>query len=200
MLTCGLLRTNFSFDTGQVSSLGRRLGASGNQVVPELLRDFSVVIELHGVSRAASGAVAKVGGIPEHRSHRDKTGDGLYTRSCGNSSDFSPSGMQIAEDVADVLVGSHHLERHDRLEDGGRRLLGGLDERSSPGDLEGVRVRIHWMIAAADHADPEVDHRVAGQHAALDRLRYPGLDGGSVLLWDLAGRCAILVHVAAAAV
>src|SRR6185436_20652322 len=91
-------------------------GTGGNQVVPELLRDFSVVVELHGVCRAAAGSVTKVSRVSEHRSHRDKTGDGLYTRSCGNSSDFSPSGMQIAQNLADVLVGSHDLEGHDRLE------------------------------------------------------------------------------------
>src|SRR3954466_10367644 len=146
MLTWGLLRMNFSFDTDRSPS-------GAHQVVAELLRYFGVVVKLERGSGAASGLRPQIGRVPEHRGHRDETGDGLYTRSRGNSSDFSPSGMQIAEDVADVLVGSHHLERHDRLEDGGRRLLGGLDERSSPGDLEGVRVRIHWMIAAADHAD-----------------------------------------------
>src|ERR1041384_6976795 len=141
MLTCGLLRTNFSLDTawGLLAS-GARRRRERNQIVPELLRDFSVVVELHGVGRAASGPVSQVSGVAEHRGHRDETGDGLYTRSCGNSSDFSPSGMQIAQDFPYVLVGSHHLERHDRLEDRGRGLVGGLDEGSTPGDLEGVMV------------------------------------------------------------
>src|SRR5262245_56776295 len=137
MLTCGLLRTNFSFDTG---GLLVDSGACGDQVVPELLRDFSVVVRRHGVGRAAAGSVAKVGRVTEHRGHRDETGDGLYTRSCGNSSDFSPSGMQIAQHVSDVLVGSNHLEGHDRLEDGGGGLVGGLHEGATPGDLEGVMI------------------------------------------------------------
>src|SRR3954470_19341417 len=107
MLTCGLLRTNFSFDTGRSP---RWSGASGDQIIPKLLRDFSVVVELHGVGRAAAGSVTKVSCIPEHRGHWHKTGDGLYTRSCGNSSDFSPSGMQIAEDIADVLIRGDDLE------------------------------------------------------------------------------------------
>src|ERR1051325_1397510 len=101
---------------------------------------FSVVVELHGVGRAAAGPVSQVSGVAEHRGHRDKTGDGLYTRSCGNSSDFSPSGVQIAQHFTDVVVGSHHLERHDRLQHGGRRLVSGLPEPGTPGDLEGGMV------------------------------------------------------------
>ena len=60
------------------------------------------MVEFHCVRRAAFGAGPEIGCVTEHRGHRDETGDGLYTRSCGNSSDFSPSGMQIAEDISDV--------------------------------------------------------------------------------------------------
>src|SRR3954468_24885640 len=133
MLTWGLLRMNFSFDTDRSPS-------GAHQVVAELLRYFGVVVKLERVRRAASGLRPQIGRVPEHRGHRDETGDGLYTRSRGNSSDFSPSGMQIAEDFTDVLVGSHHLEGHDRLEDRGDRLVGSLDKGSTPGDLEGVMV------------------------------------------------------------
>src|ERR1044071_8974546 len=143
MLTCGLLRTNFSFDTAcllESCASGARRGGGCDQVVPELLRDFSVVVELHGVRRTTSGPVAQVSGVAEHRGHRDKTGDGLYTRSGGNASDFPPSGMQIAQHLSDVLVGSYHLQGHDRLEDGGGGLVGSLDERPGPGNLEGVMV------------------------------------------------------------
>src|ERR1041384_2466302 len=115
-------------------------GASGYQVVPELLRDFSVMIELHGVRRAAAGSVSQVSCVAEHRCHRNETGDGLYTRSCGNSSDFSPSGMQIAQHFPDVLFGSHHLEHHHGLEDRWRGLWGGLDKGATPSHFEGVIV------------------------------------------------------------
>jgi len=50
------------------------------------------------------------------------------------------SNLQIAKNVANVLVGSHHLEGHDGLEDRGGRLVGGVDKGATPGDLEGVRV------------------------------------------------------------
>src|ERR1700743_2986253 len=53
------------------------------------------------------------------------------------------------------------------------------------------------MIAAADDADPEVDHRLAGEDAPLHRLGDAGLDRGSVLLGDLVDRCAVLVDVPA---
>src|SRR6185503_11777897 len=48
-------------------------------------------------------------------------------------------------------------------------------------------------------ADPEVDHRPAGQYAPLDGLRDTCLDGRGVLLRNLARRCSILVDIAAAA-
>src|SRR3954467_14566925 len=133
MLTWGLLRTNFSLDTDRSPS-------GAHQVVTELLRYFGVVVELERVRRAASGFRPKIGRVPEHRGHRDKTGDGLYTRSRGNSSDFSPSGMQIAEDFSDVFVGSYDLQRHHRLEQGRSGLVGGCDERLRTGDLERVMV------------------------------------------------------------
>src|SRR6185436_2089291 len=46
--------------------------------------------------------------------------------------------------------------------------------------------------------DPKVGHRVTGEHAALDRLCDTRLDGRGMLLGDFAGRCTILVDVAAA--
>src|SRR5262245_52976761 len=101
MLTWGLLRTNFSFDTDVLLLAARRR----HQIVSDLLRDFGVVIEFHCVRCSASGPRAKVGRVTEHGGHRDKTGDGLYTRSGGNSSDFPPSGMQIAEHFSDVFIG-----------------------------------------------------------------------------------------------
>src|SRR5215468_10733644 len=110
MLTWGLLRTNFSFDTVGLLFSGSLGAGSRHQVIANLKWHFCVVIELHGVGGAAAGSRPKVGRITEHRGHRHKTGDGLYTSSRGNSSDFSPSGMQIAEHISDGFVGSYDLE------------------------------------------------------------------------------------------
>src|SRR5512134_3544522 len=129
MLTWGLLRTNFSLDIAAVP-----LGAgSGHQIFTNLQRDFLVVIEFHRVSGSAFGPRAKVGGVPEHRRHRDKTGDGLYTTAHGYSSHFSTSGMQIAEDVSDGFIGGYDLERHDRLEERRTGLIGRIDQRLAAG-------------------------------------------------------------------
>src|SRR5207253_2848690 len=49
---------------------------------------------------------------------------------------------------------------------------------------------------AADDLDPEVGHRVAGEHAPLDRLADAGLDRRRVLGRDVGRRRAILVDVA----
>ena len=122
----GLVADEFLFGHGSVSF---RRGL-GNQVVSKLLRDFSVVVEFHRVSRAASGPRPKVGRVTEHRGHRDKTGDGLYTTADCYSSDFSASGMQIAEDISDGFFGSYDLERHDRLEQ--RRDRPGWPPRRTP--------------------------------------------------------------------
>ena len=56
------------------------------------------------------------------------------------------------------------------------------------GDLEGVIVRIYGVIAAADDLDPEVGHRVAGEHAALDGLGDARLDRRGVLRRDVGWR------------
>src|SRR5258706_4013125 len=113
---------------------------SEGQVVSELLRNFSVVIEFHRMSGSAAGSRSKVGHVSEHRGHRDKTGDGLYTTAHSYSSHFSASGMQIAEDISHRFFGSYDLERHDRLEYRWGGLVRGRDEGLRARHLEGVIV------------------------------------------------------------
>src|SRR4051812_12372709 len=55
------------------------------------------------------------------------------------------------------------------------------------------------MKAAADDLDAEVDHGVAGDHAAERRLGHSRLDGIGMVRGDRRGRRAVLVDETAAA-
>src|ERR687887_102151 len=90
--TCGLSRSNFSFATGSrsfqkafgpasrrtsetyssLSTCSHRLtGAVLDYSLREVVRDFLVAVELHGVLRAALGGRAQIGRVAEHLGQRD---------------------------------------------------------------------------------------------------------------------------------
>jgi hypothetical protein len=79
-------------------------------------------------------------------------------------------------DGARVVVGRHHLDLHDRLEQHRMRLLGRVLERHRAGDLERHLVRVDVVVAAVPQADLHVHHRVAGHDAAFAGLADALLD------------------------
>src|SRR5207253_5772183 len=94
--------------------------------------------------------------------------------------------VQIPHHVAEIVVGRHDLDGHHRLEQLRLRALHRLLEGHGAGDLERHLARVDVVVRAVDELDADVDDRIAGEHARLHRLLDPEVDGGDVLLRDLA--------------
>src|SRR5215210_7926260 len=179
-LRCGLVRSNFCL------AIGVPLLASypGNDLTGDRLGHLLVGVELHRVGSATLGARPQVGSVSEHVTEGHLALDDLARTALLDALDPAPPAGDVADDVAHVVVGRHHLDGHDGLEEHGVGQAGGLLDGEGAGDLERHLRRVHVVVGAVDQRGPDVDHRVPGQHAALQRLLDAGVDGGDVLLGD----------------
>ena len=80
----------------------------------------------------------------------------------------------------------------------GLRLLRRLLERHRAGDLERHFARVDVVVRAVDQLDLHVDHRIAGEHAVLQRFLDALLDRSDVLTRDHAADDLVLEHEALA--
>src|SRR5262249_29617782 len=98
--------------------------------------------------------------------------------------DLAPAPGEVADHVAEEVLGGDHLDRHHRLEQDRvrppRRLLDG----HRAGDLEGKLRAVDVVRGAVYELDADVDHRIAGVDAARERLLDALLDGGDELARD----------------
>ncbi len=78
----------------------------------------------------------------------------------------APAG-QVAHHRADEVVRDPDGDLVDRLEQRHLALLGGLPQRQRAGGLERGVGGVDAVRLAVDQGDPQVDHRVAGDQAAL---------------------------------
>src|SRR5438067_9331599 len=90
--------------------------------------------------------------------------------------DLAAAGREIADDVAHVVGGRHDLHVHDRLEQHGVRLTGCLFDRHGPRDLERHFARVYVVVRPVHQLDYHVHHRIAGEHAVLERFLDALLD------------------------
>src|SRR5580658_2105581 len=217
MLTCGLVRWNLAFATGfsslfSINPPGVNRGPYGlgpnwllllaSRLGDDLLgdagRDLGVRIELHAVVRPALRAAAQVPHVAEHLRQRDERLDRPGPGSFLHGLDLAAAAVQVADDVAHVLLRRPDLDGHDRLEQHGVRLGGGLLERHRAGDLEGELGRVDLVVGAVGQRHLDVDHRVAGQHAELGGLLAAGVHRRDVLARDPATVDLVLELVPAA--
>src|SRR6201993_4360274 len=151
MLTCGLVRWNLAFATA-FSSLVLRPAHRGGRVrtdcwllasrlgddlLGDAGRDLSVGIELHAVVRPALRPAAQIPHVAEHLGQRDKRLDHPDPGAFLHGLDLAAAAVQVADDVAHVLVRGPDLDGHHRFEQRGVRLGGRLLERHRTRDLEG---------------------------------------------------------------
>src|SRR3954470_454928 len=205
-LTCGLSRSNFSLATAVRSSYRSLVsGAPANQgklsqsvftvlsrgnglaraVLDDLLgdvrRDLVVALELHGVGGAPLRVGAQVGRVAEHLAQRDVSADRQRVAAPLLALEAPAAPAEVADDIAEEVLGRHDLDLEHRLEQDGlraaRRLLEGERARDLEGDLRGVRV----MVLAVDERHAHVDDRVARAHAVGQRFLDALLDGGDEL-------------------
>src|SRR3954452_8306722 len=200
-LTCGLSRSNFSLATAVRSSF-RSLGVGGlaNQgklsqsvftvlsrgnglaraVLDDLLRDVGrdlvVALELHRVGRAPLRVGAEVWRVAEHLAQRDVGGDRERVAAVLLALQAAAPAAEVADDVAEEVLGGHDLDLEHRLEQDGLRAARGLLEGERAGDLEGDLRRVRVMVLAVDERHADVDDRVARADAVGQRLLDALLD------------------------
>jgi hypothetical protein len=106
---------------------------------------------------------------------------------------------QVAHDVAHVVLGGGDLDVMI-----GSRMVGpafsmASFQASEPGDLERQLRGVDVVVLAVDQPHPEVDHRVAGQVAAVARLLDPLVDRRAEVVRDGAAEDLVLELVLLAA-
>src|SRR4051795_5694037 len=188
-LTCGLSRSNFSLATafapvfrslcpgglanqGKLSqsflgvlSRGDRLaGAVLDDLLGDVGRDLVVALELHRVRRAPLRVGAQVGRVAEHLAERDVRADRQRVAAPLLALEAPAPPAEVADDVAEEVLGGHDLDLEHRLEQAGLRAASGLLKGERAGDLEGDLRRVRVMVLAVDERHADVDDGVARAH------------------------------------
>ena len=144
------------------------------------------MIVLHGELGAVLAEAAQRAHIAEQVGQRHEGGDYLGVVALVGALDLAAAGVQVADDVADVVFRRHHLDLHDRLEQLRRGLVAQFAEGGAGGDFEGQHAGVDVVIGAVDQRRLEVDHREAGQQAVFLGLRQALFDAGDVFLRHVA--------------
>ena len=121
---------------------------------------------------------AEVGGVAEHLAQRHLGADHLGVATVLHALDLAAARGEVAHDVAHVLLGRLDLDLLDRLEKNRVGLLEGVLDGHGAGDLEGGLGGVDLVVGAVDELDLDVDDRVAGDDAALERLLDALVDSG----------------------
>ena len=136
----------------------------------------------HGVLAAALSTGAQVSGVAEHLCQRHEGVDLLCAGAHLVALDLSAAGVDIADDIAHILVGHDDADFHDGLQQRGIGLAHGLLEGHGAGDLKRHFGGVHLVVGAVEQRDLHVHDGIArhdtGQHGALNT----GIDGRNILL------------------
>src|SRR5918994_4137058 len=205
MLTCGLVRSNFAFATVGSSCwdsslpvmalLGVWAGRPGASLLaPDLLDDLlrdvpgnlRVGLELHRIARPALGLAAEVPDVAEHLRQWNQRLDDAGAGTLLHGLDVAAAGVQVADDVAHVVLRRDHLDGEHRLEEHGVGSAGRLLERHRTGDLERELGGVHLVVGPVAGRPLDVDQRVTGDDTELHRLLDALVAGGDVLAGDAA--------------
>src|SRR3954451_1659534 len=170
----------------------------GDDLLGNAGRDLGIRIELHAVVRPALGPAPQIPHVTEHLRQRDESLDHPDAGTFLHGLDLAAAAVQVADDLAHVVVGGPDLDGHERLEQNRARLAGRLLERHRSGDLEGELGRVDLVVGAVGQRHLDVHHRVAGQHAELRGLLAAGVHRRDVLPRDPAAGHLGLELVAAA--
>src|SRR3954466_8810302 len=207
MLTCGFVRSNFAFATVGSSPRGyavvRALGWAvrgwgllarrlGDDLLGHVGRDLRVAVEDHRVAGPPLGAAAQVAHVAEHLRQRDQGPDDAGAGALLHRLDEPAAGVEVADDVAHVVLRGDDLDGHQRLEQGRVGLARGLLEDHRAGDLESHLRRVDLVVLAVDEGGLDAHQRVAGQDAVLHRVLDALVDRGDVLPRDATTGDAVL--------
>src|ERR1700761_6505004 len=146
--------------------------------------NFLVLLELHRVRRAALRRGSQIGCVAEHFAERDMRLDRQGVAALVLSLHLAAPPREVADHVAEEVLRGHDLDRHHRLEEHGVGFAGRLLDRHRTGDFEGHLRGVDVVVGAIDEFGFDVDHRVAGLDAVLQRLLHPLLGRADVFAGD----------------
>ena len=148
------------------------LGAASNDLVGNVLGHRLVVRRLHDILATALGLGTQVGGVAEHLSQRNESVDTLRTCHCFHALDLATASIQVADDIAQILIGNDDSNLHDGLGDDGVSLAHSVLEGHRTCDGEGHFRGVDLVIRTIVQRDLDVDDRVpgenTGEHGALN--------------------------------
>src|SRR5690606_24984668 len=137
--TWGFERTNFSLAIANSPSAALGLG-------DDLLRyargDGLILVELHRVDGTTLRLGAQVGGVTEHVGERHRRLDDLEIVDHLHAADRAAPRVEVADDVAHVVLGRTDLDLHHRLEKLDAGLLGAFLEGQRAGHFERRLARV----------------------------------------------------------
>ncbi len=142
--------------------------------------------ELHGELATAGGHGAEVADVAEHGGQWSLGFDADTTGCRLLALDHAPAAVEVADDVTDFFVGGEDVEFHHRLEDLRAALDHRLAIRGIRGDFEGDVAGVHGVEATFVERHLEVEARVAGEWAFVDRGFETFFHGGDEFFRDAA--------------
>ena len=118
-------------------------------------------MRLHRAGGAALAQAAHGAGVAEQIGQRGVGLDHRVAAAGVGAGDDRPALLQVADDVAQVLLGHGHFQPHDRLQEHDARLAQALLEGVAGGVAEGQLVRAGLVDLAAEDGDLHVHQREA---------------------------------------
>ena len=129
---------------------------------------------LHAVLATALSAGTHGSSITEHLAQRYESINLLYAASVFDALDLSTTGVQVADNVAHVLLGNDNGNLHDRLHNNGACLSHSFLECHRTGNLKchfgGVDLVVRTIIQGYLYVNNGIASHDTGQHSALDTL------------------------------
>src|SRR6185503_18383009 len=132
----------------KVTNLGRNWlsDATFDDLLSDVGRDFLVAVELHRVRGPTLRVRAQIRRVAEHLAQRDAGGDRQRVAAAVLALDAAAATRQVADAVAQELLGGHDLDGEDRLEQDRLGPPCGLLEGQRAGDLEGDLRRVGVVV------------------------------------------------------
>src|SRR5690606_2891019 len=127
------------------------------------------------------GLRAQVTDVAEHLGQRHEGANDLDAGRILHGLDLTAPRVEVADDVAHVLLGRTYLDRHERLEQNGARLARGLLVGHRAGDLERHLRGVDVVRSTIDERRLDAHRREAGEHADLHRVLDARVDRPDVL-------------------
>mmetsp|Transcript_1438 Transcript_1438/g.3564 ORF Transcript_1438/g.3564 Transcript_1438/m.3564 type:complete len:211 (-) Transcript_1438:535-1167(-) len=131
----------------------------------EVLGQLLVLAELHAIRGAALRVRAQGRDVAEHAGQGHVGTDDFHVTTVTDVVHQASPRVEVADDVAHVLLGGGDLHRHGRLHDDGVALGARLPPAVAGANLEGDRGGVHGVSRGVDDGRLHVHHREAGLDA-----------------------------------